>query len=238
MKIAICDDALEDIMKLKEALLAYDSSFEIFTYTNGDTLISDFLSNSVSADVLFLDIYMPMVDGMTIAQEIRKHESDIKIIFISSSNEFYQQAYEVFAFNYILKPFEDAQLYRVLERALQEIGTTLKNRFHFRYKSTSYSVKCHDIYFLESQNKIVLLHMNDGSTLQCYGKLDEIIQQLPSKSFLRCHQSYIVNLSHIRELSEKHFQVGPHRIGISRKYAKASKEEYFAYLFNTMGGEN
>jgi DNA-binding LytR/AlgR family response regulator len=237
MKIAICDDVQDDILRLKEALLAYDSSFEIKTYTNGEFLVSDFLSENSSADILFLDIYMPVMDGMTIAQEIRRQYSDIKIIFLSSSNEFYQQAYEVFAFNYILKPFETERLYQVLERALNEIGGAQKNKINFRYKSTSYSVNCHDILYLESRDKIIFLHMTDETTLQCYGKLDEIIQELPPKSFLRCHQSYIVNLSHIREMGEQHFQVGPHRIGISRKYAKPSKDEYFEYLFSNMGGE-
>ena len=237
IKIAICDDDKEDIERLKAALLAFDSSFEITTYTNGEVLIADFIDDKLIVDILFLDIYMPEIDGVTTAQKIRRQYPDIKIIFLSSSNEFYQQAYELFAFNYILKPFEKERLYGVLERALNEIGKEQRHKLNFRYKSVSYCVNCRDILYLESQNKIILLHMSDQSILQYYGKLDEIIHELPDKAFLRCHQSFIVNLFHINEMGEKHFRVGENLIGISRKYLNNSKDKYYEHLFTNMGGE-
>lgn len=237
IRIAICDDSKEDIERLKVALLAFDSSFGITTYTNGEMLIADFIDDKLIVDILFLDIYMPEIDGVTTAQKIRSHYPDIKIIFLSSSNEFYQQAYEVFAFNYILKPFEKERLYGVLERALNEIEKEQRHKLQFRYKAVAYSVNSRDILYLESQNKIILLHMADKSTFQCYGKLDEIIHELPRKAFLRCHQSFIVNLFHISEMGEKHFRVGENLIGISRKYLKTSKDEYYEHLFTNMGGE-
>ncbi|MDP4094719.1 MAG: response regulator, partial [Bacillota bacterium] len=100
IKIAICDDTMEDIELLSSALYTYDRSFEIITYTNGETLIDEFLDSSLSVDILFLDIYMPGIDGVKTAQKIRGERKDLKIIFISSSKEHYPQAYEVFAFNY------------------------------------------------------------------------------------------------------------------------------------------
>jgi DNA-binding LytR/AlgR family response regulator len=237
IKIAICDDSMEDIERLKGDLLTFDASFEITTYTNGEMLIDDFIDDKLIVDILFLDIYMPQIDGVTTAQKIRGDYPDIKIIFLSSSNEFYQQAYELFAFNYILKPFEKDRLFSVMERALSEIGKEQRHKLQFRYKSVAYSVNCRDILYLESQNKIILLHMADKSTLQYYGKLDEIIHELPDKAFLRCHQSFIVNLFHIGEMGEKHFRVGENLIGISRKYLRTSKDEYYEHLFTNMGGE-
>lgn len=107
-KIAICDDAAEDIAQLSDALFAYDPLFEIISFTSGKGLMDELLDGSFTADFLFLDIYMPGLDGIQTAQKIRTIYKDLKIIFLSSSKDHYPQAYEVFAFNYILKPFDRA----------------------------------------------------------------------------------------------------------------------------------
>lgn len=235
IKIAICDDTAEDIERLSNALYAYDHSFEIITYTNGETLIDDFLDSNPLIDILFLDIYMPEIDGVKTAQKIRNISNDIKIIFISSSKEHYSQAYEIFAFNYILKPFDRERLYHVLDRAIDEIKRELSQKICFSYKSIAYSVNCHDILYIESNDKLILFHLSDGSTLQCYGKLDEIIKELQTQSFVRCHQSFIVNISFVTEMGENYFRVGQVVIGISKKHLKSAKDQYYAYLFSHMG---
>jgi len=235
IKIAICDDMAEDIELLSGALYIYDSSFEITTYTKGETLIDELLDSKLLVDILFLDIYMPGIDGIKTAQRINKDRKDIKIIFISSSKEFYPQAYEVFAFNYILKPFDREKLYGVLDRAIDEIRREHSYKIRFSYKSIMYSVDCRDILFIESRDKLIMYHLSDNSTLQCYGKLDNIEKELPGQSFIRCHQSFIVNTSYITETGETHFRVGQVVIGISKKHMKNAKDQYYAYLFSHIG---
>lgn len=235
IKIAICDDTAADIELLSGALYAYDHSFEIITYTNGETLIDEFLDYSTFVDILFLDIYMPGIDGIKTAQKINSGSKDTKIIFISSSKEHYPQAYEVFAFNYILKPFDKDRLYRVLDRAIDEIKRERSYKIRFSYKSTVYSVDCRDIFYIESRDKLIMFHLADESTLQCYGKLDDIIKELPEQSFIRCHQSFIVNSTYITKMEENHFRIGQVVIGISKKYLKCAKDQYYAYLFCRMG---
>ncbi|HEX2927070.1 MAG TPA: LytTR family DNA-binding domain-containing protein [Ruminiclostridium sp.] len=235
VKIAICDDTAEDIDLLTEALYTYDHSFEIITYTNGETLIDEFMDSGLFADILFLDIYMPGIDGVKTAQRIRAKSKDIKIIFTSSSQEHYPQAYEVFAFNYILKPLDRERLYCVLDHAIDEIKKEHRHKICFSYKSIVYNVDCRDILYLESQDKLVLFHMANGSTFQCYAKLDEITKDLPEQSFIRCHQSFTVNASHITEMGENHFCVGHTEISISKKRLKLAKEQYYMHLFSHMG---
>jgi DNA-binding LytR/AlgR family response regulator len=236
IKIAICDDMAEDIELLSDALYTYDHSFEIITYTNGGALIDEFRDSSLAVDILFLDIYMPGIDGVKTAQRMRSGRKDIKIIFISSSKDYYQQAYEVFAFNYILKPFDRERLYCVLDRAIDEITRESSHKIQFSYKSTVYSVDCRDILYIESMNKLIMFHLTDGSTLQCYDKLDRIAKELPEQFFIRCHQSFIVNTSYITGMGENHFCMGQTVISISKKHLKPAKDQYYAYLFSRMGG--
>ena len=236
IKIAICDDTAEDIELLSGALYAYDNSFEIITYQNGEALIADYLDSNLTIDILFMDIYMPGMDGIATAQRIRNERQDIKIIFVSSSKDHYSQAYEVFAFNYILKPLDRERLHQVLDRAIDEIKKECSYKIRFSYKSTVYCEDCRNILYMESRDKLILFHLADGNILQCYGKLDEFMKELKEPLFIRCHQSFIVNTSHITEMGENHFRVGQVAIGISKKFLKSAKDQYYGYLFSRMDG--
>lgn len=236
IKIAICDDAVEDIEQLSVALYAYDPLFEITSFTSGKALVDELLDAGIHADLLFLDIYMPGIDGIRTAQEIRARRKDIKIIFFSSSKDHYPQAYEVFAFNYIVKPFDRERLYAVLDRALDESRRESGYKIRIQYKGAAHSVDCRDILYIESQDKLLLFHLVDENVLQCYGRLEKILKELPEQFFLRCHQSFIVNLFHVTEMGGAYFRVGLAMIGISRKYGKEAKDRYYAYLFSRMGG--
>ncbi len=231
IQIGICDDNESDIKILSEALFAYDPSFQISTYSDGEALLEDCLEQRILFDILFLDIYMPGLNGIETAGKIRACMNDAKIIFISSSNEHYPEAYDVFAFNYILKPINSQKLNNVLNQAMKEVTRERRKQIVISYKSKSHRVFCSDIQYIESREKIIYFHMADKTTLQCYAKLDETLEQLPRETFIRCHQSFIVNILHVTEMGDRHFRIDPAVIGISKKHLKESKEKYFAYLF-------
>jgi len=234
IQIGICDDSEEDIRILSEILYAYDPSFRILAYADGESMLEDCCDSNILFDIIFLDIYMPGLSGIEIACKIRTCMKDTKIIFVSSSNEHYPEAYDVFAFNYILKPLNREKLNRILDQALTDIAGERRQQISISYKGTTYRIFCRDILYVESRDKIICFYMADKKALQCYGKLDEILKQLPEESFIRCHQSFIVNIFHISEMSDNHFRIDPTVISISKKYYKVAKDKYFAYLFTHM----
>lgn len=234
VQIGICDDSAEDIGILTKALYAYDASFQISTYTNGEAFLSDCCDLNIIYDIVFLDIYMPGLNGIELAGKIRSNMKDTKIIFISSSNEHYPEAYDVFAFNYILKPLNPGKLNRILDQALADITGERRKQISFSYKSINYRIYCRDILYIESRDKIICFHMINKTILQCYAKLDEILKQLPEESFIRCHQSFAVNIFHVTEMGENYFRIAQTAISISRKNNKAVKDKYFSYLFTHM----
>ena len=234
VRIGVCDDNAMDVQLLTEALYKYNAALQITTYANGSTLLEEWSEHKTIIDILFIDIYMPGLSGIETAARIRASMKDIIIIFVSSSDEHYPEAFNVFAFNYLLKPVNQQTLNRVLDQALNDLTKERRRQIVFNYKGTTYRVPCRDILYIESSDKMICFHLADKSVLQCYAKLDEILKQLPEDSFIRCHQSFAVNVFHVSEMTENHFRIDPHFINISKKYLKSSKDKYFAYLFSHM----
>lgn len=238
VRIGICDDSIEDINTLSAALYAYDESFQISTYTDGESLLDDWMENNILFDLLFFDIYMPGLSGIETARKIRSDMKTTKIIFISSSDEHYPEAYDVFAFNYIIKPLNPDKLNIILSQALMDIALERREQISFSYKGVNYRIFCRDILYIESKDKTICFHMTDKSTLHCYTKLENILMKLPEDSFIRCHQSFAVNTFHVTEMAKNYFRVGLAVISISKKYQKAAEDKYFAYLFTHMNRGN
>ena len=232
IRIGICDDNPEDIRALSKALYAYEPSFQITTYPDGKSLLEDCEDPDLLFDLLFLDINMPGMNGIATAGKIRGHFLDVKIIFISSSNEHYPEAYDVFAFNYMIKPVNPGKLRLILDQAMAGMIVERRQKFFFSYKNVNYQIFVRDILYMESNEKLICFHMSDGSQLMCYTKIDEVLKQLPETSFVRCHQSFAVNICQVTEMAGNYFRIGPAMINISRKYLMASKEKYFTHLFN------
>lgn len=234
LHIAICDDEQEEIEKLTALIKSYDTDIIISAFKNGRILLDELSDTDTPFDIIFLDIYMPGPDGIKTAKLLRENFIDTKIIFVSSSRDHYPQAYDVFAFNYLEKPVERSKLFRVLDAAVREIGRKNAYKISFSYKSTSYTIDCCDICYIESFNKRVMFHLYDNSIIQCCRRLDDVEKDLPKPGFIRCHQSFIVNSAHIHEMGVGGFRVGQSIIAISKRYAKTAREQYFSLLFSKM----
>lgn len=234
IKIGICDDSMKDAKILTDAVYKYNPTFQIFNYTNGESLLDDLKEQKVLFDILFLDIYMPGLSGIETASIIRESTKDAKIIFISSSNEHYPEAFGVFAFNYLIKPLNVEKLNIILDQAMRDITREWRQQISFSYKSKTYRVVCNDILYIESIDKTICFHMANKTVLQCYSKLDDILRQLPEDTFIRCHQSFAINVYHVTEMDENHFCINSITLNISKKYRKSAKDKYVAYLFDHM----
>lgn len=232
VNIAICDDSNIDIEVLKAALLKYDPYFNITAYSNGELLLEDCLENNKMFDLIFLDILMPKINGIDMARQIHSFSRNSKIIFVSSSSEHYSEAFDVFAFNYILKPINPMRLKEILDQAFVNIKEDRKEQINIFYKGSNYSIFFKEILYIESEDKKVNFYLTNGNLFKCYNKLNEVYKRLPEAYFVRCHQSYIINVIHVTSQSKDCFFIGDNMIKISKRYLKESKEKYLLYLSN------
>lgn len=234
LRIAVCDDSPIFLNKTKTYIETWSANtghaVQIFTYDNGDALIE--AHKDCHMDIIFLDIIMPLLNGMDTARELRQHDRAVQIIFLTSSPEFALESYEVRAQGYILKPVSQEKLTKELnELAIQydEEPKHLILKTAFGYQKQYF----HDIEYIEAQNKRVLFHLSSGQILEISETLNHFEQQLlNTDGFFKCHRSYLVYLPNVNHFNNNEVTTrSGQTIPIARGYGKAFKEAYFSTLF-------
>lgn len=196
LSIAVCDDEVIECCnmarKIKEILEDMKIPCIIRQFQSGGEL----LQALESFDIIFLDIIMQDLDGMKTAQIFREKAFDKILIFISSSREYVFEAYDVEAFQYLLKPIDDRKLKKVLQKAVLK---TEKHSQEFIVVSRERQKKklfLDDIYYFEIKGRMVDVHGTEG-IFTYYEQIGELENKLCDKGFFRCHKSYLINLKYV-----------------------------------------
>lgn len=195
--IAVCDDIpieCADIAKQIETILKQSNTdFMIKKFFGGLELIQ----SRESFDIIFLDIKMPNINGMELAKQIRKQGRQSIIIFITSASEYVFDAFDVEAFQYLLKPIQTDKLKNVLEKATKKMQ--IDANIDFLMISANRQIQkvfLKDILYIESIGRIAKIHCNNG-TLETYEQIGILEDKLSDKFFFRCHKCFLVNLNFV-----------------------------------------
>ena len=200
MRIAICDDEknIRELIKGKIANQYPDAN--IIFYNSGEEL----LLSDEHIDILFLDIQMSGKNGMETARELRKKDKKIIIIFVTAVEEYVFQAFDVGAFNYIVKPIDDTKFTEVLHRAIEEWNAKkLTNQepeekyLMINNGGVHIKVTIDDIVYAEVFNRKVVIHkLNE--TIEYYGKMSDL-ENVAGNSFFRPHRAYLINFKYVEK---------------------------------------
>ncbi|SFG52754.1 LytR/AlgR family response regulator transcription factor [Sporolactobacillus nakayamae] len=216
MKAIIVEDeqlAREEL----EFLIHTYSSIEITNCFEDGLDVLKFLQEN-ETDAIFLDINIPSLDGILLASNISKFKRKPYIIFTTAYKEHAAKAFELEAFDYILKPYDEKRIAPMLAKLeatfLRDHGisersdettdvhndtTSRTQRINLRNNEKIIVKKVDDIYYAEASEKVTLVYTNDAKYTMPMS-LSEFQAMLPQKLFFRCHRSYTVNLSKIREI--------------------------------------
>lgn len=239
MRIAICDDNPAELELLAQCLNNYrverSEPIHCHTFHSGDELCAEYLAGAF--DLIFLDVLMPHTNGIETAREIRRVDSDVKLIFLTSSPEFALDGYSVRARDYILKPLSDDRIFAVLDDIISESAATpecLSVKTPTGILRIPYDKLC----FVDVMQKKLHFHMADGLVKTVHASLNEYEDPLLSRpSYVKAHRSYIVNLDQVSELtSSELITYSGHRIPVSRLLYQAVRKTYMEYLFEGIGG--
>ncbi|MBF9658902.1 response regulator transcription factor [Streptococcus pseudopneumoniae] len=230
LKIAICDDSNRDGSQLENLLLSYkDIKIETSVYTNPQKLLEQ-LTEKYSC--VFLDIEMPQITGIDMAQKIRKVNPFIPIIFVTSYRDYMEQVFEVQTFDYLLKPVTSKKLYKTLDRVVRflNLGQAV---FTFTFGKQHYSLPLNDIVFFEKDKRAVFIYTKD-QTYKALLKTKDILEKLPDY-FIQIHSSYIINPRYVTEFDSQIVTIlngmDENHLPISRKFQTSFREKYYYYYY-------
>ena len=196
LSIAVCDDELIECCnmagKIKHILDEMKIPCIIRQFQSGRKL----LQALESFDIVFLDIIMQEMDGMKTAQIFREKAFDKIIIFISSSREYVFEAYDVEAFQYLLKPVEDRKLKSVLQKAILKTESRSQDFIIVSRERQKKKILLDDIYYFEIKGRMIDVHER-GGVFTYYEQIGDLENKLWDKGFFRCHKSYLINLKYV-----------------------------------------
>lgn len=194
MRIAICDDEENIRIILAEKLRNMVSTAEILLYPSGESLLT-----ASPPDILLLDIQMPGRSGMEIAQELRRRNGKMILIFVTALEEYVFQAFDVGAFHYLVKPFPDEKFAAVLQNAVrqywEQTATVQEPDILIKAGGVHTRVRWEDVVYAEVFNRKVLIHSTHGD-IEYYGKLSSLEQQA-GEDFFRSHRAYLVHFKYV-----------------------------------------
>lgn len=226
MKIAICDD--QEILRnqLIQNIRLYGDENDIFEYKNGEEL----LAAKESFDVIFLDIEMPELDGMEVAEIIRARGDEVRIIFLTSHLECIYDAFKVKAYRFLNKPID----IKVLEETMKEIQAEILNteKIIINQKNNVHVINVKSIVYLEAYGDGTYIHDNRGNAYDSSLQLKEWEKRLQGKNFFKPHKSYIVSLHYVRGIEGNKVKLENvcEMPIVARRNIASLKEAYLQYM--------
>jgi len=228
MRIAVCDDCKEDALQLKAYLVGND----VRMYACAEELLTVVEGGQLHFDLYLLDIYIEeSINGIELAKRLRKQERDAVICFVSTSEDFYREAYDLYAVQYLLKPVQEEEINRLLERVSGSLLRDKEKSLSFKWKGETGKIPYGKILYISSRGHTLSIYCKDATVQECIGKLDELAVRICGDVFCRCHQSFLVNMYQVDSMSGNDLVISGSRIPVSRRYYMEVKKRYQEVLF-------
>ena len=231
MRIAICDDEEKYRIALKTILdkLLSNIDYNIDTFDDGNNLYEAFSGNPY--DLVFLDIEMPAVDGITLAKKIRARSENVFIVFLTSHIEYALEGYEVNALRYLTKPVDIEKLKEVIRYVQEKQGSS--RQIIIKEDGEEILIDINDVIYMESMNQNVRIVTAKGEHVIRYN-IGDFEEQLKNDGFFRIHRGYLISLSKVKKLSGNDVILdGGETLPVSRSNVKPLKEALYTYVEGT-----
>ena len=198
IKFAICDDEPIMVHEISNQLSQYMDErkitpYSVTSFSNGCAL----LESDCNFDIVFLDIQMDNLDGIETAKILRQRRNRSLLIFVTVLKEYVFNAFEVEAYDYLLKPLDSEHFKRTMDRAVSTLAQRTDKSIVIQRGSSCDVVPLAQIVYCEVQGRKVYVHQSDGKIIDYYDNLENFELEMDSR-FFRCHRSYLVNLDYVR----------------------------------------
>ncbi|WP_024613678.1 LytTR family DNA-binding domain-containing protein [Clostridium sp. Ade.TY] len=229
INIALCDDDIEFLSNfetiLTDIFLKYNE--EVSIYKENDSLM--FLQNYKKNlfDLIFLDICMPNIDGLELAKKIRKFDSNIKLVFVSSFENCVYRSLEVKPFRFIRKPKLNSEISNVINDFLEEKNLNDENISFKLSKNHFIKLNKNEILYFNVEDRKIYIHTLDDIYTINSCKFTDLVKEFEKKSFLEVHRGILVNTYHIKEYSKNLIKLSNNETIQVSRYKVAQVEKIF-----------
>ncbi|MCM1159936.1 MAG: LytTR family DNA-binding domain-containing protein [Roseburia sp.] len=234
MLIAVCDDEIEYCNQVENFMtqLGQETSIPIHCdkYTSGEQLLK---SDFNQYQIVFLDINIQKENGIRIAEEIRKINQRIEIIFLTAFIQYALDGYRVKAYRFLLKPIEYEDFVFQTKELLLRLHEQKQSCLSLVSQGQKYEIKIEEIYYIEVLNHELTYHCIKGD-ISINGNLKKVAEQLEGCCFARIHNAYLVNMRQIEKVKNKEILL---KDGSCLPLARTRQEEFRQRYLEFWGDE-
>lgn len=235
LKFAVCDDQKEILDEMQKMIVLFskrqDVMVEIRIFLNGREL----LESKTKYDLIFLDIEMDIMNGIEAAEKIREMDMNVPIVYITSYIDYWRKAYKVHAFDFITKPIDSNDIFKVLSDFIITIRDKESKSIELISENKLVVLNENDIcYFLYTDMKRKIIAHTVYEEIIVTGNLNDIFLKLTSGRFYMSHRSCIVNLKHVKKI-DNYYEIimkNGEYVPLSQKKRNEFKVVLHKYLSN------
>lgn len=232
INIAIVENEKQSSAELEGYLKKYAEEngvdFKIIVFENG----IDFLCDSQHKyDIVFMDIDMPLLNGMETAKKLRTIDENTCLIFTTNLAQFAVKGYEVDASAFLVKPIKYFDIVLALKKALKIIKRNKSKTIAVPQESGKIYISINDIKYVEVLGHYIIYHTAD-TTYQTFGSLNVVEKDFLAEGFIKPHRSYVVNPKYITEIKNSCLKIGDEVLPVSRNKKQEIMEKMMIYLKN------
>lgn len=230
LRIAICEDTEPDLQNLANFIEGSGITYTLDVFTSGEAFIAEFSKGKY--DLIFLDVFMDLLSGVETAEMIRKEDTQVVIVFSTTSEDFTREGYRLNAYKYMIKPLIREDVEESLDLAIvkrdRDFGVTLE----ILSEGRAITIPLNDIVYVESRDSRSYIVVSNGKEYPTATPLDSLEILLTPPRFLRSHRAFIVNLDHVDDVDEDFIMDNGGIVYIRVKDHRHIKHQYDDYIFS------
>lgn len=234
IRIAVVEDDPKWVHELETYLKRYEKEngecLDISCFTDGAAIADDY---SLNWDIILMDIEMPLMNGMDAAEQIRKRDDLVEIVFITNLTQYAIRGYRVNATDYILKPIEYFSFSQTLKKAISRCSRMTADDFIMvPTKDSIEKIPVHEIRYIDSRGHRITFHLKNREVETTVFSISQLEEKLSPKGFFRCCSGILVNLDAVDSIRVNDAVLGADTVSVSRSRRQAFLSAFTAFLSN------
>lgn len=230
IRVGLVDDDRDHLKLMKTFIRQYETEqgvrFQVAEYQNGLNFVEDY---DGTLDVVFLDIEMPHMDGMTAARRIREKDGALGIVFVTNMAQYAIRGYEVNAIDFIVKPVSYYVFADKLGKAIRFAKRHMEKDFVIQTEDSIFKLPCSQIVYIEKDKNYLVFHTKRGDH-RVRGTMASMEASLQGEGFSKCISGCLINLRYVTGVDKDTVWVEETPLPLSRQRKKEFKEDFMRYL--------